>query len=228
MAAFRLNGAALVADPSGALFWPERGLLAVADLHLEKGSAYAARGAPLPPYDTAATLDRLEAALARWRPGTVVCLGDSFHDPDAPARMAPGAAARLRELAAGREWIWIAGNHDPDPEAPAGGRARAEWRLGPLAFRHEARPDAGPGEVSGHYHPKARVRLRGRAASGRCFATDGARLILPAFGAYAGGLDVTEPAIRRLLRRRHEVLFLGPTRVHRFPRRALVPAPPRR
>ena len=125
-AALRVNGAALLADPAGALVWPARATLLVADLHFEKGSSFAARGQFLPPYDTRATLTRLEALVARFRPERVVCLGDSFHDAGAGVRLAAGDRARLERLAAGRDWIWIAGNHDPEPPDDLGGRVLDE------------------------------------------------------------------------------------------------------
>jgi DNA ligase-associated metallophosphoesterase len=221
---FTLNGATLLADPSGALFWPERRMLVVSDLHFEKGSAFAARGVPLPPYDTAASLGRLEAVIARHRPETVICLGDSFHDQGAPERASADALTRVRALTARHDWIWIAGNHDPEPDPVWGGRTLPQTVLGPLVFRHEAVETAGAGEISGHYHPKARVRLRGRSASGQCFVTDGNRLMMPSFGAFTGGLDVTSPEIRRLFPRRFEILFLGPDRLYRFPNSALLPS----
>jgi DNA ligase-associated metallophosphoesterase len=218
-----LNGTDLAADPSGALFWPERRVLVVSDLHFEKGSAFAARGVPLPPYDTAATLDRLEETLARHQPETVICLGDSFHDQWAPERVSDAALARIRDLAARHDWIWIAGNHDPEPDPLWGGRTMPEIVLGPLIFRHEAAEAEAIGEISGHFHPKARVRLRGRSVSGQCFITDGRRLVMPSFGAFTGGLDVTSPEVKRLFRRRFEILFLGPERLYRFPHSALLP-----
>src|SRR6185312_13146253 len=144
---------ALHADPDGALYWAEQGLLVVADLHLEKGSSFARRGVMLPPYDTIATLERLAAAI---RPDLrrVICLGDSFHDSDGPLRLAPGDWARLAALTGLAEWIWIAGNHDPALPQAIGGRIVAdELRVGPLVFRHIAHALAEPGEVSGHYHP---------------------------------------------------------------------------
>lgn len=216
--------AALVPEPSGALWWPERRLLAVADLHLEKATAYAGRGQLLPPYDTAATLERLAEALRRRRPARVVCLGDSFHDRAAAGRLAPEARALIARLAAATDWVWIAGNHDPAPPADLGGRVVAELAEGPLVFRHEARAEAAPGELSGHFHPKARVSLRGRGFSARCFVGDGRRLILPAFGAFAGGLDVLSPAIRGLFPGGFEAALLGRRAVYRFPAGALQPA----
>jgi DNA ligase-associated metallophosphoesterase len=219
---FTLNGAAFLADPSGALVWPERRTVIVSDLHFEKGSAFAARGVPLPPYDTAATLDRLSAVLDRHRPERVIGLGDSFHDQGAPERVSDDALERIRALTSAYDWTWITGNHDPALDPLWGGRVAADLVLGPLVFRHEAAPGVGAGEVSGHYHPKARVKLRGRSVSGRCFVTNGVRLMLPSFGAFTGGLDVTAPEIRRLFRRRFEVLFLGPRKVYRFPSAALI------
>src|SRR3546814_210063 len=190
-----VNGVALQADVSGALLWPERRLAVVADLHFEKSTAFAARGRLLPPYDTAATLDKLEDVIVRHEVERIICLGDSFHDRGAAQRLDPLQAARLKGLLARLEWTWIAGNHDPAPPADWGGRVAAEVTLGALTFRHEAEPAARGGEVSGHFHPKASVSLRGRRITAPCFVTDGRRLILPAFGAFTGGLDVLDPAI---------------------------------
>jgi DNA ligase-associated metallophosphoesterase len=211
-----LNGAELLADLSGALFWPARRMLAVADLHLEKGSAFASRGRLLPPYDTAATLARLEAAIEMHQPENVVCLGDSFHDIRGAGRLCRADTEHLRRMTSAVEWIWIAGNHDPAPPAALGGRAMPEFCLGPLVFRHMA--DSGPvaGEVSGHFHPKAGFSWRGRHVGGRCFIGDARRLILPAFGAYAGGLDVRDPAIAGLFGRGTRIHILGRMKLHSF------------
>ncbi|HEX7006733.1 MAG TPA: ligase-associated DNA damage response endonuclease PdeM [Alphaproteobacteria bacterium] len=216
-ATLRVNGAELVADLSGALWWPEAALLAFADLHLEKGSSYAPRGALLPPYDTRTTLARMADAIARFRPRTVACLGDSFHDGDAASRLDAADAAALARLVDGRDWLWVAGNHDPKPPAGLGGRSVEELAVGPLRFRHEAVFMTAPGEVSGHFHPKASVSHRGRRVTGRCFASDGRRLVLPAFGAYAGGLSVTDPALAGLFPDGFVVWMLGRSRVHRLP-----------
>jgi uncharacterized protein len=215
-AALRLNGADLLADLSGALVWPERRLLAVADLHLEKGSGFAARGQLLPPYDTAQTLAQLAAIIERHDPETVVCLGDSFHDGKAAQRLGQADGERLAGLVGGRRWIWIAGNHDPAPPLQLGGIVQAELTLGPLLFRHIAAAEASPGEVSGHFHPKAALNWRGRRLGGRCFIGDDRRLILPAFGAYAGGLDVRDPAIAGLFGQRTRIHILGQSRLHSF------------
>jgi uncharacterized protein len=193
-----LAGVAFVADPAGALYWPQERLLVVADLHLEKGSSYAARGVLLPPYDTASTLKRVAGLIERYAPALVIALGDSFHDGGGPARMDDVSRCALLALQRGRDWVWIAGNHDPAPAAGVGGRFAAALALGPLAFRHEPSPQSCDGEVAGHLHPQARVARRGRAVSRRCFAGDGRRLIMPAFGAYAGGLNVRDRAITGL------------------------------
>ena len=192
--AIEVAGVAFVGDPLGALYWPEQGLLAVADLHLEKGSSYAARGVLLPPYDTAATLARLVRLIARYAPRLVVALGDSFHDPEGPARVAAGDLATLRSLQRGRDWIWIAGNHDPQPSPGIGGSFAATLACDPIVFRHEPRAKECDGEIAGHLHPRARVSQRGRSTSRRCFAGDGRRLVMPAFGAYTGGLNVRHRA----------------------------------
>lgn len=188
----------LVADPAGALYWPDERLLTVADLHLEKGSAYATRGVLLPPYDTASTLARLCRLIERYVPRIVIALGDSFHDADGAARMAESSRVTLRALQCGRDWIWISGNHDPDPADGIGGRFAGALALGPLTFRHEPSRSGFDGEICGHLHPLARVARRGHAVSRRCFASDGRRLIMPAFGAYAGGLNVRDRAIAAL------------------------------
>jgi DNA ligase-associated metallophosphoesterase len=218
-----LNGAALIADLTGALWWPEAALLAFADLHLEKGSSYAPRGTLLPPYDTRTTVKRMADAVGRYKPRTVVCLGDSFHDDGAAARLDDADAAALQRLISGRDWLWVAGNHDPAPPAGLGGRSVAEFAAGPLRFRHEAVFMTAPGEVSGHFHPKASVSHRGRRVTGRCFASDGRRLVLPAFGAYAGGLSVTDPALAGLFPDGFAVWMLGRSRVHRLPASRLAP-----
>ena len=219
-AEFQFAGERFLADPSGALIWPNGDSAIVADLHFEKGSAFAARGALLPPYDSRETLRRLDAVLARHPVRRVICLGDSFHDGDAPARLGADERAALAHLTARHDWIWIAGNHDPALPTTIGGVTAAEYRAAGLVFRHQA-ARRGRGEISGHFHPKAGVAARGRRVGGRCFVTDGRRLILPAFGAYTGGLDVRDKAIESLLAPEYTVLILGRTRVHRIPRRVL-------
>jgi DNA ligase-associated metallophosphoesterase len=185
----------LVADCAGAIYWPDEKLLVVADLHLEKGSSFAARGVLLPPYDTATTLARLARLIERYSPSLVIALGDSFHDGGGPARMDDISRVSLKALQRGRDWVWIAGNHDPDPADNIGGRFADALAFGALTFRHEPSAKMCDGEIAGHLHPLARVAQRGRAVSRRCFAGNGRRLVMPAFGAYAGGLNVRDRAI---------------------------------
>jgi DNA ligase-associated metallophosphoesterase len=193
-----LAGAELAADLSGALYWHEEQMLIVSDLHLEKGSSYARRGVLLPPFDTAATLAQLAAVLMRYHPRTVIALGDSFHDAEAHERLAPSDREALAALQSGRDWIWISGNHDPALPRDFGGTVAEEVAIGPLVFRHE--PTGAVGEVAGHLHPKARVTTRGRSVERRCFACDGERLVMPAFGAYTGGLNIRDVAFAAIFR----------------------------
>jgi uncharacterized protein len=193
-----IAGISLVADCAGALFWPEQGVLAVADLHLEKGSCFATRGVLLPPYDTASTLARLSRLILRYAPRAVIALGDSFHDGGGPARVSNEDRATLSALQRGREWIWIAGNHDPEPVAGLGGVSADTIAIGTLAFRHKPASGTAAGEIAGHLHPVARVSAHGRAVSRRCFVGDGARIVMPAFGTYAGGLNVRSRAFAHL------------------------------
>lgn len=217
-------GVELVATAAGALWWPEEAALIVSDLHLEKGSSFGRRGAFLPPYDSRSTLEGLAALAGALAPHRVVCLGDSFHDGDGAVRLAREDAERLAGLACGRDWVWVAGNHDPRPAAELGGRMVEEAALGPLVFRHQAAPGEADGEISGHYHPKASVAIAGKRLTGRCFVGDGRRLLLPAFGAYTGGLDVFDPAITRLLAPSFRVHLLGRSRVHTLAHLRLVGA----
>ena len=216
---------------AGALWLPAASTLVAGDLHLEKGSAYALRGSLLPPFDTRATLDRLEAALARFEPRTLVLLGDSFHDPRAPARLDPADRARLEALARGRTLVWVEGNHDRKGEETALGLLPGEVadavEVAGLTLRHEPRPGARPaevvGEVAGHLHPAARVSAAGRAVRRRCFLTDGERLVLPAFGAYAGGLNVLDAAFHGLFARPPTACVLGDDKVRPIRAGALLP-----
>jgi len=180
----------VLADSEGALYWPEQGLLIAADLHLEKGSSFAARGVLLPPYDTAATLARLARLVTHYAPRCVVALGDSFHDDGGPARLVGADREALSIMQRRREWIWITGNHDPEPATGIGGVFIDKMTLGALTFRHL--PTGASGEVSGHLHPVARVAHRGRVVSRRCFAADATRVIMPAFGAFTGGLNIRD------------------------------------
>jgi uncharacterized protein len=194
--ALTLAGVTMLADFSGALFWEEQRLLVVSDLHLEKGSSFAARGVLLPPYDTVATLSRLGAVIARHDPRTVIALGDSFHDRKAHERLSATDREAVAALQARRDWIWIAGNHDPELPRDIGGVVASEVAVGPIVFRHE--PTGAAGEIAGHLHPKARVTTRGRSVERRCFASDGERAVMPAFGAYTGGLSIRDAAFARI------------------------------
>src|SRR6188508_1850549 len=184
-----------LADLSGALFWKEQSLLVVSDLHLEKGSSFAARGVLLPPYDTVATLSRLAGVIARHDPRMVIALGDSFHDRAAHERLSVPDREALTAMQARRDWIWISGNHDPALPSDLGVVA-SEVAIGPIVFRHE--PTGAFGEIAGHLHPKARVATRGRSMERRCFASDGERAVMPAFGAYTGGLSIRDVAFAKL------------------------------
>jgi len=217
-----VNGEACVLRCSGALWLPGRLALIASDLHLEKGSAFAARGQMLPPYDSPATLARLEAEIEALDPRTVVLLGDSFHDSKAVSRMDGAQLTRLETLADGRDWIWLEGNHDLDALADAlanpfkrlPGRVVETLALGGLFLIHEPQVDPAPGEVAGHLHPAARVAAYGRGVRRPCFVTDGRRLILPAFGAFTGGLDVRDPAIAGLFPVPPLTALLGRDKVH--------------
>ncbi|MDN5787967.1 ligase-associated DNA damage response endonuclease PdeM [Pseudorhodobacter sp.] len=201
---FSLAEQPLVALPSGALHWPSQHLLCVSDLHLGKSERLARRGgALLPPYEIAETLTRLDADITATQPATVICLGDSFDDPTAAQEMTEVHRLWLLRLMAGRDWVWVAGNHDPEP-VTLGGCNRAEWQRGPLRFRHIAETGA-TGEISGHYHPKA--RLKGRARP--CFLLSRERLILPAYGTYTGGLWCDDPVLSGLLTAPALVILTG-------------------
>jgi DNA ligase-associated metallophosphoesterase len=223
-AGFTLAGEHAVCDPAGALHFPALRLLAVSDLHLEKGSSLARRGVLLPPYDTAATLARLGAVIARHAPRIVVSLGDSFHDGEGAARLPGAFREALAGMMAGRDWFWVRGNHDPDAPPGLGGESVAEIALSGLVLRHEPQRAAAPGEIAGHLHPGARIVRRGRSVRRRCFATDGARLIMPAFGAFTGSLNVLDRAFAGLFQReRLTAHMLGEERTYAVPGSQLRP-----
>ena len=209
-----LAGSEVLLRPSGAFWLTAERALVVADLHLEKGSAYAARGQMLPPYDTRETLSRLVAEVAQLRPSTVVFLGDSFHDAGAEARLTPDDVRTLTTVAAVADLLWIVGNHDADGPRALPGAVTAAWRASSLSLVHE--PTATPrfGEVAGHLHPCARVKGRAGAVRRRCFVTDGERLVMPAFGAFAGGLNIRDPAFHGLFRRAPLAVALGQRQAH--------------
>jgi DNA ligase-associated metallophosphoesterase len=196
-ARLNVSGVSFIADVSGALFHEGERLLIVADLHLEKGSAYAARRVLLPPYDTAATLARLASVVMRLAPRAVIALGDSFHDVRAGERMAEPDRRTLAELQRGRDFIWVAGNHDPEVPAFVDGERCGTFSVGAVTLRHEPLPGA-HSEIAGHLHPVARVVSKSGGLRRRCFASDGNRCVMPAFGAYAGGLNIRDAAFAPL------------------------------
>lgn len=215
-------GVVVEAFPEGALWWDHERLLVVADLHLEKGSFFARRGQFLPPYDTAETLERLATLVRRLDPRVVVALGDSFHDNAGAERLSARDGSALAAMQAGREWVWIAGNHDPQPPTGLAGACVETFAVGPLTFRHQPASAAADGEVAGHLHPCARVIGLGRSVRRPCFIGDGLRLILPAFGAYTGGLDVLDPAFGELFSAStFRAYVLGEDRVYPVAQRAL-------
>ena len=211
-----IAGVDLVAAVEGAFVWPRESLLVVADLHLEKGSSYASRRVFLPPYDTAATLARLGRLIHRFAPRRVVFLGDTFHDRRASVRILPRDRETLSHLLHRRDAIFITGNHDPEPPERIEGLCADVLEIGPLTFRHEPSPGDVRGEIAGHLHPVARVAARGRALRRRCFAGDGRRAVLPAFGAYAGGLNVRDATFLPLFPRGFTAHVMGEDRVFAF------------
>ena len=218
----RVHGETLLLDACGAAFSPSHSTLIFADLHLEKGSSYARSGQFLPPYDSAHTLLRMARAMARHAPARVVALGDSFHDGEAGARLGHYERGLLESLTRAARFVWIAGNHDPDPPAWLAGEVAASLRLGTLTLRHEPLAVFEPGEVAGHLHPCASVGKWGRKVRRRCFVSDGLRLLLPSFGAYTGGLDVGEPAIASLFAGPFHAYMLGRARVYAMARQMAV------
>jgi len=195
MVPFSFAGETFQATPGGALYWPAREALLVADLHLEKASWFARLGQFLPPYDSEATLSALALEVERTGAKRLYCLGDSFHDRFGCDRLPASARGLLTGLTAKLDWTWIVGNHDPGFSDHCGGRIEEEVELGGIVLRHEAvRGDARP-EISGHFHPKLRVHLKGRQVSRRCFVLSATKLIMPAFGSLTGGLDAHHPEI---------------------------------
>jgi uncharacterized protein len=195
-AQFEFGGQQFVVAGDAALYWPAQSAMLVADLHLEKGSSYAARYAQmLPPYDSLDTLRSLSVLIAEYAPRHVYCLGDNFHDIGGETRLSSGAADLLRQLTAQLDWCWIVGNHDPELAALFGGRVAEDVTLADITLRHAADLAWTGAEITGHYHPKYRVKLLGRTISRRCFVANHRKLIMPAFGAFTGGLDATDSAI---------------------------------
>lgn len=206
-----------IAFTQGALFWPVRKALIVADLHFEKASWFARFGQFLPPYDSLATLSDLNALAAATQARELWCLGDSFHDSDGSARLEPHVRTLFAELGRKLDWHWIVGNHDVALQTPPCGTVLAEAELEGLRLRHEADPNDLSPELSGHFHPKLRVMLKGRHVARRCFVATGSKLILPAFGALTGGLDAGHPEIRRATGPGAQALVPVADRLLRFP-----------
>jgi DNA ligase-associated metallophosphoesterase len=217
-----VNGESLLLDACGAAFSPSYSTLMFADLHLEKGSAYARGRQFLPPYDSADTLRRMAQAMARHKPARVIALGDSFHDRGAGERLGAQERDLLASLGRAAHFTWIAGNHDPHPPAWLNGEVVQELRLGGLILRHQPQAVPQAGEVAGHLHPCASVAKWGRSVRRRCFVSDGLRLILPSFGAYTGGLDVGDAAFASLFAGSFHAYMLGTRRVYAIPRRVAV------
>lgn len=217
-----IAGEMLQPQISGALWWQGERVLVVSDLHLEKGSSYAKRGQMLPPYDTGATLGLVETLCDELKPHIVISLGDSFHDRSAELRLPLSDTERICALTSRYDWVWVEGNHDPDPPAYLGGRAEKALRIGALVFRHE--PTGERGEIAGHLHPVAKVRSKtGRSVRRRCFVSDANCLIMPAFGAFTGGLNVLDEAFEPLFPDGFVSFALGSQRVFSLDGRLLIP-----
>lgn len=208
-----LGDVPLTADRSGVLIIEDAKTLVVADLHLEKGTARARHRSFLPPYDTRTTLARLKRAIDRLSPARIVALGDSFHDVGGCERMSPEDRQTLTDLQRGVEWIWIAGNHDPVLPAEMKGERRQQWSFRSLTFCHEPTL-SGQGEIAGHLHPCARVDAGGRCQRRPCFVASADRLLMPAFGAYTGGLNVLDPAITTFFGAAPAVAVLGKSGIY--------------
>lgn len=220
----------LVLDPSGALYWPDRELLVVADLHFEKGSSFASAYRPLPPHDTAQTLANLSRVIEVYQPRQVICLGDSFHDRLAVTRLNLSDLAKLQLLTADRDWIWIVGNHDPVLPDIVGGTIASSIVVGDVMFQHDPAEEATPQAqaqpqriIFGHFHPVALVSLAGRLVRRRCFVLGSQRLLLPAFGSYAGGLNILHPAILDHFPNGYKILLLERARLYNIHAQHLRP-----
>lgn len=221
-AAISLCGVRVLCDPEGALWLPSHDTLVLSDLHFEKASHFARAGYLVPPYDTGRTLDVVERAVARRRPALIVSLGDAFHDGGGPSRMAPADRERLAALMSGRDWLWIRGNHDPSLDDAMDGEEADGLELGPLRLVHEPTQGPAPGEIAGHLHPVARLGRGRRPVRRPCFASDGERLVMPAMGAFTGGLSVCAAPFRPVLERRRMIAhMLGEDRVYSVPGTAL-------
>lgn len=209
-----VNGETLLLDCWGAAYWPAAETLVFADIHFEKGSAYARSGQLLPPYDTRTTIKKIASLMSRLRPRRVIALGDTFHDDGASGRLDGEECAAIASLVKGCDWIWVEGNHDPNPPTWLGGMVMAEFAAGGLLFRHEPSIFRARGEIAGHLHPAVSVHKHGIGVRRRCFLSDGDRLVLPAFGAYAGGLDTRDRAVHALFEDGFSTYALGRDRVY--------------
>lgn len=221
----QLAGHWMVPQCEGGLWWPDQRTLIVSDLHLEKGSAYAARGQMLPPYDTDATLSMVAAMAQRLSAQRIISLGDSFHDRAAEVRLSDTMTRRIQALTKRYDWIWVEGNHDPDPPQHLGGRAAKRLEIDGVVFRHE--PTGERGEIAGHLHPVAKVRGRGRSVRRRCFATDGECLVMPALGAFTGGLNIRDAAFRAVFAQGAMAFAMGEQRIYALKGKQLLPDTPR-
>ncbi len=217
MVPFTFAGETFVASPEGALHWPAQKALLAADLHLEKASWFARLGQFLPPYDSVATLTALAAVVEATGVQKLYCLGDSFHDRVGCDRLPDQARSLLLEMTTKLDWTWILGNHDPGFADHCGGKLVEEIEVAGITLRHEAdRSDPRP-EMSGHFHPKYRVNIRGRHVSRRCFVASSTKLILPAFGSLTGGLDASHPEIVKQVGPAASALVPLQDRILRFP-----------
>ena len=201
----------------GALYWPQRQALIVADLHLEKASWFAMHGQMLPPHDSLATLERLSGLVERQGASEIWCLGDNFHDDAGSARLSQPARTLLARLTAATRWNWITGNHDEHLPDGIGGAILAEAELDGVVLRHRAEPAELRPELSGHFHPKHRASARGRSVSRPCFVATATKIIFPAFGALTGGLAADHPEIMSATGRGAEALLPAANRLLRFP-----------
>jgi uncharacterized protein len=218
---FEFGGQNFVIAADAALFWPDRKALLVADLHLEKGSSFAAHtGQMLPPYDSIDTLRALSVCIEQFRPETVYCLGDNYHDDGGEARLSMAARTLLTDLTGRLDWNWIVGNHDPALQALWGGRLVNEVQIAGIVLRHEADPNCKTAEITGHFHPKLRIRQTGRNIARRCFVANHRKLIMPAFGAFTGGLDAGHDAIKLAMGHENDpatAMLAVDNRILRFP-----------
>ena len=217
MVPFSFAGETFAATADGALFWPSQAAILVADLHLEKASWFARLGQFLPPYDSHATLSALAAGVERTGAERIFCLGDSFHDNFGCDRLSTDARELLRGLTSRLDWTWIVGNHDPGFADHCGGRIEEEVEIAGIVLRHEAVAEDARAEISGHFHPKLRLHLKGRQVSRRCFVKSATKIIMPAFGSLTGGLDAHHPEILRSVGRGASALVPVSDRLLTFP-----------